>query len=102
MGGLTPELEKKLLVMTPRFVEIAKSVELGKKLSKAEVEAIRKMYPDVFEFAKNATFEEVMEFNHKYQDHKTYGEYLRFFQKPEGKELIEYLLNLAKEYPDVD
>jgi len=102
MEKLTPKLEKKLLVMMPRFVEIAKSIELGNKLSKAEVEAIRKMYPDVFEFAKNAIFEEVIEFNHKYQDHKTYGEYVRFFLKPESKELIENFLNIAKEYPDID
>jgi len=94
MAKLSPEMEKLLLTMIPRVVGW---LRMGKELTKSEIKVFRKLYPDIVQFAENATIEDFLEFNAKYQNHKIYGEHLKVFLTQEGVEYLEYLLELAED-----
>ena len=95
MAKITLELEKKVLTILPMITEWAKD---EKKLTKAEVKAFKLVYPDIFEFIRNATIEEVAELAEKYKDYKIFGEYVKVFLSREGQEAIKYWMGLAENY----
>jgi len=95
MTELTPEIEKRLLEIIPLAVKWLKK---KKELKGTELQAFYKIYSDIYEFAKDMTYEEVIEFNKKYENDRKYGEHVKVLLSPEGREYIKYLLKLGQEW----
>jgi len=95
MIELTPEKEKRLLEIIPLAVRWIKK---EKKLSDTEIQTFYNIYRDIYEFAKDMTYEEVMEFNERYKNDSQYGEYIKVLLSPKGREYIKYLLQIAQEW----
>jgi len=95
MVELTPELEKRLLMIVPLVV---KWIEKDKKLKETEIQTFYKLYADIYDWAKDATYEDLMKFNKKYENDKHYEEYFKILLSPKGREYSKYLLQLANEW----
>ena len=95
MTELTPEMEKRLLEMLPLVVRWIKK---NKKLKDTELQAFYKIYSDIYEFAKDMTYEETMQFNKKYENDSRYGEHLKVLLSPKGREYVKYLLQIGRQW----
>ena len=89
------EKEMRILSTLPLIVEW---ILTDKKLMDSEIESLKKIYPEQYEFAKNTTLEEIIEMNSRYQDSKIYGKHLKVVLSPRGIKWLAQTLPIIREH----
>lgn len=95
MVELSPQMEKRLLEVVPIVTEWAKKEV---KFTDAKLAAFYKIYPDVYEWARITTYDEIMAFILKYENDRLIGPHMKVLLSPKGRAYVRYLMRLAREW----
>lgn len=95
MGEGDNEKELRILSTLPIIIDWIKT---EKRLTDSEIESLKKIYPEQYEFAKNTTLEEIIEMNSRYKDSKIYGKHIEVVLSPQGIKWLARTLPIVREY----
>lgn len=95
MGEMDNEKELRILSTLPIIIDW---IQTEKRLTDSEIESLKKIYPEQYEFAKNTTLEEIIEMNSRYLDSKIYGKHLKIVLSPQGIKWLAQTLAKVRDF----
>jgi hypothetical protein len=91
------ELEREIMMYLPTVVGW---IEKGQDITEADVNNLKHLVPDHFEFGVSTPFEEIVKMDENYLNHPKWGPYMKVLLSDPGKAWLNRNLILLRKYSE--